>query len=223
MTKALNALLIALGLAAAVQGQAVQQPVFQAFTTNTTVTVPDQGSALLGGVDRAQQGSVSRGVPILGKLPGVGRLFNNRAIGQDFSSSRNHVRAQIIDLNEMDRALLNQVPSAAASGVPITQNRTPASRQNRRQRAADFLVNNLGRHSAAPQDRNIARPARRGDTPAHKLLALGDQAMDDGQLDLATRYYRAAERVAKSTSTTQPETNVANRQPASAQPLVLKN
>src|SRR5205809_649491 len=64
------------------QASTLQLPNFSFSTVNTTVSVPDGGTALLGGVSRAATGQTSRGVPIAGKIPGVGRLFENRGIGQ---------------------------------------------------------------------------------------------------------------------------------------------
>ena len=108
---------VLMGLTAATGQTVVQQPVFQSFSTDTTITVPDGGSGLLGGVSSARYGSSSRGTPIVGKLPGVGRLFNNRAFGSELNSSRNYVRARIIDLREMDEAVLNQCGAAAAAAA----------------------------------------------------------------------------------------------------------
>lgn len=85
---------------------AVQLPSFGFTTVNTTVSVPDQGSALLGGISRSSEGSVSRGVPLLNKVPFVNRAFNNRAIGRDTSANQMRVHATIISLNELDEAVL---------------------------------------------------------------------------------------------------------------------
>src|SRR5262245_49324472 len=94
---------------------AVQLPSFSFTTVNTTVTVPDQGSALLGSVNRAREGSVSRGVPILGKVPFVNRGFNNRAIGRDVSALQMRVHATIINLDELDEAVLNEAAARRLS------------------------------------------------------------------------------------------------------------
>ena len=83
----------------------VQLPTFRQFSTNSSVLVPDQGSASLGGVNSFQSGSSSSGVPVLGRLPGIGRAFNNRAFGANTNSSQVRVHATIIDLEEMDAAL----------------------------------------------------------------------------------------------------------------------
>jgi hypothetical protein len=83
----------------------VQLPTFSYFTVNTTVSVPDRGGAYLGGVNRARDGSWSRG---FGPLA-------NRSLGGDRMASGVSVHATIIDHEELDRAVLAE---AAARRVP---------------------------------------------------------------------------------------------------------
>ena len=47
--------------ASSARAQAVQLPTFRYFTVDTTVSVPDRGGAVLGGVSRASSGTTSRG------------------------------------------------------------------------------------------------------------------------------------------------------------------
>ncbi|MEZ6110141.1 MAG: hypothetical protein R3C99_03880 [Pirellulaceae bacterium] len=81
-------------------GQAVQLPTYSQFGVQTSALVPDGGAAYLGGVRRSAIGSVSRG------LPGGGPLFKNRAIGRSDSATGVSVHATIIDLRELDEAVL---------------------------------------------------------------------------------------------------------------------
>ena len=96
----------------------VQLPTFSFTTVNTTVNVPDRGTVLLGGINRFAEGSVERGVPVLGKIPGAGRLFRNRAIGRQASAGNLTVTARIIDLEEEEflqtGVRRGAVPQAAA-------------------------------------------------------------------------------------------------------------
>ncbi len=175
----------------------VQQPVFQSFSTDTTVTVPDGGQALLGGIDSARYGSTSRGTPILGKLPGVGRLFSNRASGSEFNSSRNYVRTRIIDLNEWDQAILNSVPLGTSAGQLRSSNSVrPDVRQNAAQAEARFLSRNVGRRATGGVDQQRRAHEVAPKSNARELLALGDKAIADGKLELAAKYFRAAEQAA---------------------------
>ncbi len=56
---------------------AIQFPIVRFSTVSTTVSVPDGGTVLLGGIRRASDGQYERGVPVLNKLPYVNRLFRN--------------------------------------------------------------------------------------------------------------------------------------------------
>ena len=49
----------------------------------TTVSVPDGGTVLLGGVKRLREGRNEFGVPLLSKIPYIDRLFRNVGIGRE--------------------------------------------------------------------------------------------------------------------------------------------
>ena len=89
-------------------GQFVQLPTFRQFNVNTTVVVPDGGSVSLGGVNTSRSGMVTNSIPGLGRLPVANRLFQNRSIGRQSGSSHATISARIIDLREMDEAILRQ-------------------------------------------------------------------------------------------------------------------
>ena len=88
--------LVALCAASAAAQQTVQLPTFNFTTVQTTVSVPDGGTGLLGGIGRASEGSVERGVPLLSKMPYLDRLFKNRGIGREFGTSNMTVIPRII-------------------------------------------------------------------------------------------------------------------------------
>lgn len=56
----------------------VQLPTITATTVNTTVSVPDQGTILLGGQRLLTEVEVETGVPVLSKIPIINRFFTNR-------------------------------------------------------------------------------------------------------------------------------------------------
>ena len=90
-----TALMLAVGGPAWGQ-QAVQQPVVSSTSVGTTVSVPDRGSALLGGVSSAQSARSQ-----YGPLPsGTNRGFSRQA-----TSITTNV--YIHDLQAMDEAILN--------------------------------------------------------------------------------------------------------------------
>tara|TARA_R110002049_G_scaffold4601_5_gene32004 strand:+ start:15725 stop:16273 length:549 start_codon:yes stop_codon:yes gene_type:complete len=79
------------------QGQVVQLPSISTFSYSGSVVVPDGGTAFLGG-NRASSSGVTRN----------GGLGNQ--LGSSQSVSQASVKATIIDLDEMDRAILGGTP-----------------------------------------------------------------------------------------------------------------
>ena len=77
-------------------GVTVQLPTFSFVTVTTTVSVPDGGTVLLGGIKRLSEGRTEYGVPILDKIPYLDRLFKNVGIGRDTSSLMMMVTPRII-------------------------------------------------------------------------------------------------------------------------------
>lgn len=78
------------------EGTTVQQPTLATTSVQTTVSVPDGGTILLGGIKRMREGRNERGVPILSKIPYISRLFRNVAIGRDAQSLMMMVTPRII-------------------------------------------------------------------------------------------------------------------------------
>jgi general secretion pathway protein D len=77
-------------------GVTVQLPTFTYVTVTTTVSVPDGGTVLLGGIKRLSEGRQEDGVPILDKVPYLNRLFKNVGIGRDTTSLMMMVTPRII-------------------------------------------------------------------------------------------------------------------------------
>ena len=86
------------------EGTTVQLPTFSFTTVSTTVSVPDGGTVLLGGIKRLQEGRTERGVPILAQLPYVNRLFKNVGIGRQTQSLMMMVTPRIIIQEEEELA-----------------------------------------------------------------------------------------------------------------------
>lgn len=91
-----------------VTGSTVQLPTLGQFSVNTTVTVPDGGTILMGGVKRMSEGRVERGVPIMSKIPYLNRLFKNTGIGRDSTSLMMTVTPRIIIPEEEEAAILGR-------------------------------------------------------------------------------------------------------------------
>jgi general secretion pathway protein D len=77
-------------------GTTVQLPTFQFVSVTTTVSVPDGGTVLLGGIKRLSEGRREFGVPLLSKVPYINRLFRNVGIGRETDSLMMMVTPRII-------------------------------------------------------------------------------------------------------------------------------
>ena len=88
-----------------VGGQAVQQPVVEMVRVITTVSVPDGGTILLGGIKRLREGRTMAGVPILNKIPYISRLFKNSGVGRETESLMLMVTPRIIIQEEEEDVL----------------------------------------------------------------------------------------------------------------------
>jgi hypothetical protein len=72
----------------------------------TSVSVPDGGTALLGGFRSFREGRNEFGTPVLGKVPYLGPPFRGTGYGYAIQSSTATIRARVIDLAEMDARIL---------------------------------------------------------------------------------------------------------------------
>jgi general secretion pathway protein D len=91
------------------EGITLQLPTFSFVSVSTTVSVPDGGTVLLGGIKRLSEGRSEVGVPILSKLPYINRLFKNVGIGRDTQSLMMMVTPRII-IQEEEEARLGIQP-----------------------------------------------------------------------------------------------------------------
>lgn len=84
----------------------LQQPVVENISVSTTVSVPDGGTVLLGGIKRLREGRNMAGVPILNKIPYVSRLFKNSGVGRETESVMLMVTPRIIIHEEEEEIIL---------------------------------------------------------------------------------------------------------------------
>ncbi|MFO1063037.1 MAG: hypothetical protein U0892_04090 [Pirellulales bacterium] len=87
-------------------GTTVQQPVVASTSVQTTVSVPDGGTILLGGIKRMRESRIERGIPILSKIPYVNRLFKNTGVGRETSTLMLTVTPRIIIQEEEEANIL---------------------------------------------------------------------------------------------------------------------
>jgi hypothetical protein len=98
---------------AVADASAVQLPTFGMFGASTSVWVPDQGAASLGGVSSASGGQIQAG------LPGL----RNSAFGSSRTTGNSQVRATVHDFQKADAALLG-----AGAGMSFARREDPAAR-----------------------------------------------------------------------------------------------
>jgi hypothetical protein len=151
----------------------VQLPSFSIFSVNTTVSVPDRGGMYLGGVNRARDGSRSRGL-------------GNRAIGSDRAANGVQVLATIHNMDELDRAVLAK--AAAKRGAL-----DPAVAQ------AELLRPGVGA-AAAGGDSIVAIRAQKAAAAdasakeAAEQFAKAETAAAEGKTSVARIYYQMVAR-----------------------------
>lgn len=187
-------LAVACGLATSAMAQnpaqaptTVQLPTFSFFTVQTSVSVPDRGGAYLGGINSARDGSMSRG---------FGPLRNR---GSERGASMVSVHATIIDLREIDEAIL-------AEAAAMRSDR-PGPRET--DIKAELLRRHVGRSGVAgdavssstiaaePLPGSVAairaQNAAAHDERAHEaadLFARGLKAEGEGKPGVARAYYK---------------------------------
>lgn len=199
--------LLSLAIAGPCYGQlqagAVQLPTFNIFTVSTTVSAPDSGGAYLGGVRRSREGSVSRGVPGLGKLPFLSRLGKNRSIGKETSHSYLSVHPTIIDTAEMDAAVLGLAAARRRELSPdeaIVIRKAGEISEHVATAAAEpslRLSANGGAPSVAAIRRHNAMASREKNGEISRLLAKAESLEAQGKKSVAKIYFQMALRRAK--------------------------
>ncbi len=179
----------------------VQLPTYQVFSVDTSVSVPDGGSAFLGGVSRSYQSSLQRGLPGAGHLPGVNRFLGSRGFASGMQTGTTRIHAQIIDLQEMDRAVLAEATRlrrlrGPTAGPPHRCVR-PASRDPLAARVAEVHRQQLG--SWQP-----------GWDPIAIRFRDAAEAVSQGKPELAAEHYRFIMAYGKSTERREASTQLAN-------------
>jgi len=89
----------------------IQRPIFEIVSVATTVSVPDGGTVLLGGIKRLREGRTMAGVPILNKIPYISRLFKNTGVGRETQSLMLMVTPRIIIQEEEEELLGVDLPN----------------------------------------------------------------------------------------------------------------
>jgi type II secretory pathway component GspD/PulD (secretin) len=93
----------------------LQQPKSETISINTTVSVPDGGTVLMGGLKTLSEGRSEFGPPILSKIPYINRLFRNVGYGKEVQSLMLMVTPRII-INEEE-----EFRQTGVGGAPETE------------------------------------------------------------------------------------------------------
>jgi hypothetical protein len=211
MSRSIVSLVVVLSVsqwAVAQQQTTLQLPTFNFTTASTTVSVPDGGTGLLGGIARASEASNERGVPLLSKVPYLNRLFTNRGIGREVGTSNMTVIPRIMIQEEEEFLQTGMTPETLArrqvtpaAGVGLANVADPALAKK-----ANFLANNVSRRSAQTprSDDSTRAPSvaeiRRGNeaakaerlAEARELFQRGQRAEHEGKPGVAKIYYQMA-------------------------------
>jgi len=180
--KLLFSLLTVGTLARSAAAQAVQLPTFHFFTLSTTVSVPDGGDAMLGGMSRSSSGRVQRGIPGLPSQP-----FDNVATGRASGTGNVSASATIHDFEAMEKAL--QGAGGGAQGAVGKGRGAIVSLPK-----SDGPVQSIAAIRAHQAVEDAARQAE-----AAAALARGRQLLAEGKTNVAKFYFQSA--VRKSTDT----------------------
>lgn len=91
-------------------------PQGQIQSVSTTVTVPDQGTVLLGGQRLTNEVEVESGVPVLSKIPIINRFFSNRAMSREERTLLMLIRPQILIQDETEDKFFPGLREAIRTG-----------------------------------------------------------------------------------------------------------
>ena len=83
-------------------GSNIQLPTVTTTHVQTTVTVPDQGTILLGGQRLVTEQEVESGVPVLSKIPIINRFFTNRTTTKEEQTLLILIKPTVLIQNEQE-------------------------------------------------------------------------------------------------------------------------
>lgn len=94
----------------------IQLPTTTVTRVQTTVTVPDQGTILLGGQRLITESEVESGVPVLSKIPILNRFFSNRIESKEEQTLLILLKPSILIQNEEEERAYPGLNQAVTSG-----------------------------------------------------------------------------------------------------------
>ena len=162
---------VVLMTASAAPAQVVQLPTYQFFSTDSSVMVPDHGTASLGGVTRSSTGSNQFGPPF---------LPSNRSFGSQTGAAGARVSVMIHDFEAMDAALMAGAPDGAGRAGQIgAVAANPSSPPGQLASVADLAARKAAAHATEQAE-------------AEQLLERGLKAQAEGKPGAAKVYLQMA-------------------------------
>lgn len=83
----------------------IDLPTIEIKEIRTTAVIPDGGILILGGVAESHEGGQEKGVPVLSKIPGLGRLFRSNHVNDSSRDSMFIIHGKIIIFSEEEDSL----------------------------------------------------------------------------------------------------------------------
>jgi hypothetical protein len=155
----------------------VQLPTFHFFTLSTTVSVPDGGDAMLGGISGSSSGRAQRGIPGLPSQP-----FDSVATGRASGTSNVSASATIHDFEAMEKSL--EETGGRAQGAVGKGRGAIVSLPK-----PDGPVQSIATIRAQQASEDAAKQQE-----AAAALARGRQLLAEGKTNVARIYFQAAVR-----------------------------
>lgn len=100
----------------------IERPEIQISRVNTTVTVPDRGTILLGGQSIRNDIEIESGVPVLSKIPILNRFFTNRIMSTEERTLYILIRPTVIIQQENEERLFPGLQDALRGSGGIGSN-----------------------------------------------------------------------------------------------------
>ncbi len=95
----------------------IELPEVEVALVQTTVSVPDKGTVLLGGQRLVEEVEVEAGVPILSKIPFINRFFTNRLTSREEATLLVLIRPEIIIQQENEDILFPGLSDSLGGGA----------------------------------------------------------------------------------------------------------
>ncbi len=169
------------GMSGELVAQTIQQPVVQTFGATTTLSVPDRGTAFIGGVGQSAYGYRRAGFgPLRGPLRGPSN-FGRASSGASMSAT-----VTIHDFQAMDEYLLQSAPRSTNFG--------PALQGVAANAFEELTETRLRPNGQDPSSRTIAQPSP-ATSRAERFFQLGLAAESRGQTGVARLHFQTAVRL----------------------------